>query len=48
MPYKVVGRRAGDVDEVYADATKAKVELGWTAERGLNQMCKYTHSCCFT
>lgn len=32
LPYKVVGRRAGDLAEVYADATKALDELGWQTE----------------
>ncbi len=32
LPYKVVGRRAGDLAEMYADPTKAKEELGWVTE----------------
>ena len=29
LPYKIVGRREGDLDEVTADASKAERELGW-------------------
>ena len=32
LPYKVVGRRAGDLAEIYADPSKAERELGWKAE----------------
>lgn len=40
IPYKVVGRRAGDVAEVYADPGKANAELGWRTELGLDDMCR--------
>ncbi|MDO4788992.1 MAG: UDP-glucose 4-epimerase GalE [Johnsonella sp.] len=33
-------RRAGDVPRCYADPKKAKLELGWTAKRGLEEMCR--------
>jgi UDP-glucose 4-epimerase len=39
IPYKIVGRRPGDVASCYADASKAKGELGWSAQRGIDQMC---------
>ena len=39
IPYKIVGRRAGDVPTVYSDPTKAKEELGWVATRDLEKMC---------
>ncbi len=39
VPYKIVGRRAGDPAKVYADASKAKELLGWTAEYGIERMC---------
>ncbi|MCZ0756852.1 UDP-glucose 4-epimerase GalE [Geobacillus zalihae] len=39
IPYKIVGRRPGDVAICYADPTKAKEELGWVAERGIEEMC---------
>ncbi|MBD7910223.1 UDP-glucose 4-epimerase GalE [Clostridium cibarium] len=40
IPYKIVGRRAGDVASCYADPTKANVELSWKAEKDINDMCK--------
>ncbi len=36
LPYKIVGRRAGDVIAVYADTTKATQELGWSTKRDLS------------
>jgi len=38
--YKIVARRPGDIDECYADPTKAYEVLGWKAERDIEQMCK--------
>lgn len=40
IPYKIVARRPGDVATVYADTRKAADELGWTAELGLDEMCR--------
>lgn len=40
IPYKIVERRPGDVAVCYADPSKAKNELGWTAEKGIEDMCK--------
>ena len=40
IEYKITERRAGDVAEMYADTTKAKEVLDWTAEKDLEQMCK--------
>ena len=40
VPYKIVERRPGDVAVCYADPAKAKNELGWTAERGIEDMCR--------
>ena len=40
VPYQIVGRRPGDIDECYADASKAEAVLGWRAEKTLEQMCK--------
>jgi UDP-glucose 4-epimerase len=40
IPYVIKPRRAGDIDECYADASKAKNLLGWTAEKSLEDMCK--------
>jgi UDP-glucose 4-epimerase len=39
IPYRIVGRRAGDAPAVYADPTRAHGELGWKAEYGLEAMC---------
>lgn len=39
ISYQIVARRAGDVAACYADPAKAKAELGWIAERGIDQMC---------
>ncbi len=40
VKYKIVGRRAGDIAECYADPSKAKKELGWACEKGIEEMCK--------
>ena len=40
VPYKIVERRPGDVASCYADPTKAKEELGWVAEKGIEEMCR--------
>ena len=40
IPYAIKPRRAGDIAECFADATKAKELLGWTAEKNLEDMCK--------
>ena len=40
IPYQIKERRAGDVAACYSDATKAKEELGWVAERGIKEMCE--------
>ncbi|WP_404347991.1 UDP-glucose 4-epimerase GalE [Sutcliffiella horikoshii] len=40
VPYKIVARRPGDIGECFADPTKAKEELGWQAEKGLDEMCQ--------
>ena len=39
LPYKICPRRAGDVAALYADSSLAEKELGWKAERTLDQMC---------
>lgn len=39
IPYRVVNRRPGDIGICYADATKAQRELGWVAEKGMEEMC---------
>lgn len=40
IPYKIEARRAGDIAECYADASKAKKLLGWTAAREIDDMCR--------
>jgi UDP-glucose 4-epimerase len=40
VPYQIVDRRPGDVAVCYADARKAKDELGWVAARGIEEMCR--------
>lgn len=42
IPYEVVGRRAGDVPESFADPSKANRELDWQAELGIERMCEDT------
>ena len=39
LPYEIKSRRAGDIATCYCDATKAKEELGWVAEKGIDEMC---------
>ena len=38
--YKIAPRRPGDIDECYADPSKAYCELGWRAEFNLEDMCR--------
>ena len=38
--YKIVGRRAGDLPEYYADPTKALNELEWKTEKTLEDICR--------
>ena len=40
IPYVIKPRRAGDIAECYADPEKAAKELGWRAERGIEEMCE--------
>lgn len=39
LPYQIKERRAGDIATCYCDASKAKEELGWIAEKGIEEMC---------
>ena len=39
LPYVIKPRRAGDIAACYADASKAKKELGWEAKLGIDEMC---------
>lgn len=40
IPYKIVGRRKGDIAICYADPSKANNELGWNAEKSIEEMCE--------
>ena len=40
LKYQIKPRRAGDIPTCYADPKKAKDELGWVAERGIEEMCE--------
>ncbi len=42
IPYTIAARREGDIAEMYADAKKAAVELGWNASLSLEDMCRDT------
>ena len=39
IKYEIGSRRAGDVQDSWADAGKAAEVLGWKASRGIDQMC---------
>jgi len=39
VPYRITPRRPGDVASCYASPDRARDELGWTAQRGLDAMC---------
>ena len=39
LPYVIDPRRPGDIATVYADPAKAKKELGWEAQYGIEEMC---------
>lgn len=40
IKYALLERRSGDIAECYADPTKAKNELNWTAEKNIEDMCR--------
>lgn len=40
VAYKIVSRREGDIATCYADPRKAKEELGWEANLGIDEMCR--------
>ncbi len=40
IPYKLMPRRPGDIDECYADPTLAEQILGFKAEKTLDDMCR--------
>ena len=39
LKYEIQPRRDGDIATCYSDCTKAKEELGWVAEKGIEEMC---------
>ena len=39
IAYSIKPRRPGDIAACYADASKAKRELGWQAKLGIDEMC---------
>lgn len=42
VKYEIKDRRPGDIATCYADPTRAKKELGWVAEKTLDDMCRDT------
>lgn len=40
IPYVIGPRRDGDIATFYSDPSKALKELGWKAERGIEEMCE--------
>ena len=44
VPYRIVARRPGDIDECYANPEKAAKLLGWRAEYNLEDMCRHAYA----
>lgn len=42
VSYTITNRRPGDAAICFADASKAKAELGWVAAKGISEMCEDT------
>lgn len=42
IPYQLCQRRCGDVDELWANISKANAKLFWKPTRSLADMCKHT------
>ncbi|MEX2461030.1 MAG: UDP-glucose 4-epimerase GalE [Paenibacillaceae bacterium] len=40
IPFTIVERRPGDIGVCYADPSKAEKELGWKAQKGMDEMCR--------
>ena len=40
IPYEIAPRRSGDIDECFADASKAEKELHWKARYDIEDMCR--------
>jgi UDP-glucose 4-epimerase len=39
IPYEIIPRRPGDIAACYADPAKANKDLGWSANKGIEEMC---------
>ncbi|WP_321310281.1 UDP-glucose 4-epimerase GalE [Marinifilum fragile] len=37
VPHKIIGRRAGDIEQIYADTSYSNRELGWKSEKSLDE-----------
>ena len=42
IPYVIDPRRTGDIAECWCDPSKAKRELGWEAQYGIEEMCAHS------
>ena len=40
VPYKIVGRREGDIEQVWANPARANKELGWKAQSSVEDTLK--------
>lgn len=43
IPYKVIGRRDGDIATSYADISKARKELGYTPKYSIKEACRHAY-----
>ncbi|BES90544.1 udp-glucose 4-epimerase [Nesidiocoris tenuis] len=41
IPYKIVERRLGDIEQIYADVRLAKEELKWETKYSMKEMCEH-------
>ena len=44
VPYKIVGRREGDIGSCYADVSYAKEKLEWESKYGIEDMVKDSYN----
>jgi len=40
IPYEIVEKRPGDIAISFADASLAQIELGWRAQKDIEDMCR--------
>jgi UDP-glucose 4-epimerase len=40
VPYEIVGRREGDIEQVWAKPDKANQKLGWVADTPIEEVLK--------